>query len=145
MAILVRIARIIGLVDEIFQFSQRGGQQRLIRAHTEVMAVNLEEAYLRHTVDFALRLEAQELYERPLGNDVNARSHQQLNGRCAGSSQCFPRKLEATPLAVPLCDDEVKPPALSLAFPLGAKLMRPCCEVDAIFGDMQPTPSKQCG
>ena len=72
MAILVRIARIIGLVDEIFQFPQRRGQQRLIRAHTDVMAVNLEEAYLRHTEDFALGLEAQEFYERLLSDDVDA-------------------------------------------------------------------------
>jgi hypothetical protein len=109
------------------------------------MAVNLEEAYLRHTNDSALRLEQQELYERPLGNYVNASFHQQLDGRCARSSQCFPRKLEGTPSAVPLCDDEVEPPALSLAFRRGAKLMRPCCEIDPIFGDTPPTPSEQCG
>src|SRR6478672_11683123 len=119
MAILVRIARTICLVDEIFQFPQRRGQQRLIRAHADVMAVNLEEAYLWHTDNFALRLEAQELYERLLGDDVNARPHQRPNGRRAGSSQFFPGKLVGTAPAVPLCDDEVKPPALSLAFPRG--------------------------
>ena len=87
------------------------------------MAVNLKEADLWHTDNFSLRFEAQEIYKRILGNDVNACFHQRPNGRYASSSQFLPRKLMGTPLAVPLCDDEMKPPALSLTFPLDAKLM----------------------
>src|SRR6516162_10839529 len=143
MAILVRIARIIGLVDEIFQFSQRGGQQRLIRAHTEVMAVNFEEAYLRHTDDFAPWLEAQELRERLLGHlatdSVDAGLHQQTNGGYAGPSKHFPGKLEGAFVAVSLRNAKAKPPTLPLGFPMEAKLMRPCHRLDAILGHAHPT------
>ena len=51
------------------------------------MAIDLKKADLRYTNNFALRLVMQVLYELLWRNDVNARSHQRLNGRGAGLDQ----------------------------------------------------------
>src|SRR5262249_8167769 len=139
MTILVRITRIIDLVEEIFRLPHRRGQQRLVRAHADIMAGNLEEADLRHAEDFPLRLEAQELYERLLGDDVNARSHQRLNGRGARPGQHFSGELEVALISVALRNHKVTPPVLALGLTLGAKLMRPGHGVDTILGDAYPT------
>jgi hypothetical protein len=54
---------------------------------------------------------------------MDAGFHQRANGGSAGAGQPFPGKLEGTLVAVSLCYMEVMSPALSLTFPLEAKLM----------------------
>src|SRR5262245_9999402 len=111
------------------------------------MAVNLEETYLRHADDFALRLEAQKAYKRFLHaiahNNVNAGLHQQANGGCATPGQQFPREFEVTLAAVSLRDKKMVPPGLPLTFPLKAKLMRPGQVVDALLSDANPCACQQ--
>src|SRR5262249_31533401 len=111
------------------------------------MRSNWSPADARHADDFVPGLKSKKPHKRLLRDctpdDVDARLHQQANGGCTTSGQFFPRKLESTPVAVSLRDEEVMAPALSLTFPPEAKLMRPCYGIDAILSDANPSACQQ--
>src|SRR5262249_7652998 len=71
-------------------------------------------------------------------DNVDAGFHQQPDSGRAGPGELFPGKLQGTLFTVSLCNDEVMSPALSLTFPLEAKLMRPCHGDDAILAAPLP-------
>ena len=129
-------------IGDVTRLRHARRHDHLIRPHEDPMRSDLGPADARHADDFAPRLEAQKLHKRVLHvitpNDMDAGFHQRANGGCAGPGQLFPGELEGTLVAVSLRDKEVMPPALSLSFPLEAKLMRPCHGVDAILGDSHP-------
>src|SRR6476619_8323531 len=103
------------------------------------MAIDFEEAYLRHADDFAPWLEVQKLHKR-LSRDITPNNmdpgfHQRANGGCAGPGQLFSGELEGTLAAVSFRDNKMVPPGLPLTFPLKAKLVRPGQGFDAILGN----------
>jgi hypothetical protein len=112
------------------------------------MRADLSPPDSRHPDDFVFWSEAQKLDKCVLdavtSNDVNACFCQQANGGCTGPRQLLPWKREGASVAVSLRDLKMMPPGLALSFALEAELVRPRYRIDAIFGDPQPSPRKQC-
>src|SRR6516165_10597287 len=121
-----------GLVEHICRVERLWDARRrddLIRPRKNPVRADLSPTHSGHADDFASWLKAQEAYERLLGHlatdRLNAGFHHQTNGRCAGSGQVFPGKLEEALLAVSLPNAVVMPPILPVAFPRQIKFMRP--------------------